>query len=366
MRPVRTIVLAALALVVLTGATPPGDAASVASTTGYFIEDGADATDEVVGGAVSDARNAGSLFYAIVLAEEPPSGATTYAEAVLSDVPNGEGTVLTVAPETIGWAKNNSRWTVEELNEATEASLEGETSDEVVRLFVDSLLGVESSGGGGGFPWFLVIVLAVVVGIGFLIWRGRRNQRASAAAALADLKATAESQIAAVANDILADEQEIGEAGNPDASERFDQATAIYADAAERLQAATTPREVLQISADLDQAIWHLDCAEAILDGEPLPPKPEPPKPPADPTPASASAPQDGGGALPPLPQYQRRASRRSSFGADDMMRTMIAMQAMRSIGGSRRRGSSSRSGSSSASRSRSPGRARGGARRRK
>ena len=65
----RSLLLSILAIVALTAATTPQDAASVASTTGYFIEDGADATDEVVGGAVADARNAGSLFYAIVLAE---------------------------------------------------------------------------------------------------------------------------------------------------------------------------------------------------------------------------------------------------------------------------------------------------------
>ena len=356
--------MAVVAVVLLTAATSPGDAASVATTTGYYIEDGADATDEVVGGAVSDARSAGSLFYAIVLAEEPAAGATTYAEAVLREVPAGEGTVLTVAPETVGWAKNNSRWTVEELNEATEASLAGETSDDVVRLFVDSLLGAESSDGGGGFPWFLVIVVAVVAGVGFLIWRGRRNQRAAAASALAELKGKAESQIAAVANDILDDEDEIGEAANPEATARFDQATAIYTTASERLAAAATPREVLAVSEDLDLAIWHLDCAEAILDGAPLPPKPEKPEPPQEPV-APAPTASSSAGSLPPLPEYQRRPTRRSSFGADDMMKTMLAMQAMRSMGGSSRRRGSSGSRSSGSS-SRSPGRARGGGKRRK
>ena len=41
----------------------------------------------MVGRAVSDARAFGSLFYAVVLVDEPSAGATTFADGVLDDVP---------------------------------------------------------------------------------------------------------------------------------------------------------------------------------------------------------------------------------------------------------------------------------------
>ncbi|HSJ71757.1 MAG TPA: DUF6676 family protein [Acidimicrobiia bacterium] len=360
------ILIALSALVFVVAAASPSEVAPVIATDGFFIEDGADATDTEVGAAVFDARSGGGLFYAVVLVDEPPAGATTYADAVLDELPRQEGTVLVVGPQTVGWASNNDVWPSAELDRALDASLNASTSGAVVTAFVSELIEPSSSGGGGGGAWLLVIGVVIVGGIGFVIWRGSRSRRVSDTQRLADLKAKAQLQIDAIANDILDDADEISEAANADATDHFEAATAVYGEAAGRLEAATTARQVVDISAELDLAIWHLDAAEAILDGQPVPPKPEPPvfpdpvtAPPPPPPRSPASAP----GSPAPLPTYQRRSERRSGFGADDMVKAMIAMQAMRSIGRSFGGGSSSAGRTSKPPRS--TGRSRGGGRRR-
>jgi hypothetical protein len=358
---VMKILIALGALVFVVAAASPSEVAPVIASDGFFIEEGVDASSDEVGAAVFDARSAGGLFYAVVLVDEPPAGATTYADAVLDELPRQEGTVLVVGPQTVGWASNNDVWTSAELDRALDASLDAPTSGAVVSAFVSELIEPSSSGGGGGGVWLLVIGVVIVGGIGFVIWRGSRSRRVSDAQRLAEVKAKAQLQIDAIANDILDDADEISEADNADATGHFEAATAVYGEAAGRLEAATTARQVLDISAELDIATWHLDAAEAILDGKPVPPKPEPPVIPDPVAPPPPRAPASAPGSPPPLPTYQRRSERRSGFGADDMLKTMIAMQAMRSIG-------RSRGGSSSAGRTSSPprssGRSRGGGRR--
>jgi uncharacterized membrane protein YgcG len=308
----------------------------------------------------------------VVLVDEPVSGATTYADGVLDNLPRTEGTVLVVAPETVGWASNNDIWTTEQLNDALDASLDGRSSEDVVVMFVDALVN-PSSGGSSGI-WIFVLIVALIVGaIAFFLWRSNKASKRREADALEDVKDQVESRIDALANDILDDEDEIGDSDNTEASDHFDAAAKIYSEAAERLAAATNEREVLAVSVDVDTGIWHLDCAEAILDGNPLPPKPEPPKPPPpEPVtpraPNSSSSSRSSTGSSSSLPQYQRRTTRRSSFGANDILTAILAGQAARSMSGGRssRRSSSSKSSrSSSSSRSRSSGRSRGGGRRR-
>ena len=110
----------------------------------------------------------------VVLAEEPASGATFYADAILDRLPGQDGTVLVVAPETVGWASNDDVWTPDELNDALDASLGGSTSDDVVTIFVSELIEPSASGGSAGL-WLLAIAVVVVAVIGFVVWRSRRS-----------------------------------------------------------------------------------------------------------------------------------------------------------------------------------------------
>lgn len=371
------VLSALLAAVFVVAAAAPSAVAPIVADEGYYIQSGADATAAVVGRAVSDARSAGSRFYAVVLAEEPGAGATFYAESILDRLPDQTGTVLVVAPETVGWAKNlDDVWTTGQLDDALDVSLDGSTSDDVVRIFVVELVDAQSGGSGvGGGLWIVLLILAVIIGgFAFLAWRGSRSRKRNAAEQLLGLKAKAQTQVDAIANDILDDEDEVAEANDPEATRHFEAATSTYSDASARLDRASTAKEVVDIAADLDEAIWHLDAAEAILDKKPVPSKPERPTVP-EPTPPPttpdqrSSAPASGSQGMSPPSTYRRRDTRRSGFGAGDMLETVLAMQAMRTLSGgwgSRRSSSTGSSHRRSSTGTRSSGRSRGGGRRRR
>jgi uncharacterized membrane protein YgcG len=361
------VMLSLVALVLVVAATP-SEVVPIVAANGYYIEEGADATQEVVGDAVAEARFAGGALSVVVLAQEPPAGATTFADSVLSGLPSSGATVLVVAPETVGWASAGDVWSNGELDAALDASLDGRSSDDVVTIFISELL-EPSTGGASGMVIFLGIVVLVGGAFAFFAIRASKRQRKSAAAQVEALRATAQLQIDAIANDILDLEDEVKLAQDPKVQEHYSAAVDTYTTASERLAAMSSGKEIVEFDYELDLAVWNLDTAEAILDGNPLPDKPErpvytplPAKPPA--RPASSEA---GSRVAGTLPQYQRRSQRRSSYGASEMLATVLATQAMRGMGGRRRSGSFGSFGGSRSSggRSRSTPRMRGGGRRR-
>jgi len=355
-----------VALVLTVGATP-SQVGPIVAADGYFIEQGADATPEVVGSAVADARFAGGALSVVVLAVEPTAGATTFADAVFDGMRQTSGTVFVVAPETVGWSSQGDIWTTDELNAALDASLDGSTSNDVVTIFVSQLL-EPSSGGVSGGMIFIGTVVLIGGAFAFFAIRASKRQRESAAGQVAKLRATAQLQIDAFANDILDLEDEVRVAENPKAQEHFSVAVDTYTTASERLAGMSSGRQIVEFDYELDLAVWHLDVAEAILDGQPVPDKPEP----AGYVPASApsatrpvaSQGSRGGAASAPA-EYSRRSQRRSSYGTAEMIATVLATQAIGGMGRSRRRSSWSSGGSRSSGRSRSTPRMRGGGRRR-
>ena len=360
------ILLSLSAFVLLVAATP-SEVAPVVARDGFFIEQGADATPEVVGNAVADARFAGGALSVVVLSEEPPAGATTFADAVLDGLASGTGTVLVVGPETVGWSSSGDIWTNDELDAALDASLSGASSDDVVRIFVAQLVEPSSSGGGSGALIFFGFIVLIVGAFAFFAFRASKQQKQSAEKKVEELRATAQLQIDAIANDILDLEDEVKLAKDPKATEHYAAAVDTYTTASERLAAMSSGKEIVDFDYELDIAVWRLDAAEAIIDGNPLPDKPEPPVYAPTPAPPKDSTSSKSGGSTAitaPLPEYKRRSTRRSSYGASEMLATVLATQAMRGMGGRRRSGSSGRSRSSGGG-SRSTPRMRGGGRRR-
>jgi len=352
-------ILLSLVAVAFVAAATPAQVAAVVAQDGYFIEQGADATDAVVADAVAEARFDGGALSVVVLANEPPSGATTFADAVLDGLPSRAGTVLVVGPETVGWASSGDKWTNDQLDAALDASLSGATSDDLVTLFVEALLSPPSSGVSGVLVLF-GIVLAVGGAFALFAFRASRAQRTRAATQVEKLRATAQLQIDAIANDILDLEDEVRLSGNDRAQELFSTAVGTYTTASDRLATMTSGRAIVDLNTELDVAVWHLDTVEAILDGKPLPEKPKPPaySPASNARPVSQAKPTSN--AIGSPPEYQRRSQRRSSYGAGDMLEIFLATQAIRTIGGGGR--GYSRSGGRS--RPRIP-RMRGGGRRR-
>lgn len=328
-------VLVALAALILVAATP-GEVIPDLEANGFYIEPGAGATEEVVSDAVFEGRADGGRLYIVVLAEEPPGGAPTFADSVLDELQ--EGYVLAVSPETVGYSGDGSFWTSEQMDAAVEASLTGGSDDEVLELFISSLTGVSpdgepvSSSGGGISIWWILLL----AGGGLVVWWfiNNRNENRNAAGRLARAKEVANTKLAEVANDILEMEDEVSASDSAEVKQHYQKASAMYAQAMEDNGQADELPEMLKVSRELDLAIWELDCAEALLDGKPKPPKPESPQPkPVVPTPGAQPAPPPTEATIPPTSTYDRRPQRHSG-GNNDLLTMLLAMTAMRNMGG--------------------------------
>jgi len=277
----------------------------------------------------------------IVLSDDAPSGAVTFGDAV-ADRLTEQNLLFVLTPSDVGIAGEGDVFTTTQIQDALDIAVAAGGSDrDYVTNFVHVLTGGtaaepggdgtsgSSGGGGSGIIWFLVIVVVVGVGVVLLVRSSRKKADASAAAKLAAAKEAVQKQVDAVANDILDMADEVSASGNPQARQYFEEASAAYTAASERLAAATTPQALLDLSNELDVAIWQLDCTEALLDGKPLPAKPEPRKPEPPPAPAGSAAPAPG-----PVPGYDRRSTRRSSYAGPGLLDVLIGVAGQVMAGG--------------------------------
>ncbi len=355
----KRLMLAVVAIVFLVAAAQPADVAPILEAQGFFVEDGSDADPDAVEDAVAAARFEGGDLSIAVLAVEPAGGATIFAENTL-DAMGGTGTVLVVAPETVGWGSEGDIYTREQLDEATDVSLDGSSDTEVVELFVATLIGQPvggaEPGGGGGLPLGWIFLLIVIAGGALVFWLSSRSSKRDAAQAIENARVEVKKRLDAVANDIIDLEDEVTASTDPAARVLYESATGGYAQALDTYEGAASPEELIATAEELDMAIWRLDSVEALLDGEAPPPKPVKP-PPA--TATTGTAPTLTPPRV-PAPVYRRPDHSRSS-GTTAMMAGLL-MGSMASGRRSPRRSSSSgsRSRSTSSSRMRGGGRRRG------
>lgn len=354
--------VAVAASVVLTGALAVGVAtvADDLAEQGFYIESGTSISESDASQIVSAARNSGSRFYLVVLDDTPLGGSSAFAESAYDDLSISAGTVLAISPDDVGWVSEEEGFTETDMANAYEFANSGGGSDAeyaanfVVGLFGESVVPEpvtetvaptttaataaptsESSGGGGsGFLLFIVII----AGLGLLMWwlmrRSRKPTVNAAAEQMATARAAVQKQVDAVANDILDMEDEVRLANNSEVDRFYNEASETYRGITERLQNAKSPQDLLDISNDLDVAIWQLDSAEAALDGKPKPPRPQAKKLEPQPRPAG----QDRVTVPAPRPDYQRRPSRRSSYLGPGMLEMLIGVAGQVLAGGGRGR----------------------------
>jgi hypothetical protein len=315
---------------------------------GFYIEPGTSISESDASEIVSAARNSGSRFYLAVLDDTPLGGNVAFAESLYEDLSISAGTVLVISPDDVGWLSEDEGFTEADMADAYDFANSGGSSDAeyaanfVVGLFGESVAAgpatdtvaptttaataaasSESSGGGGsGFLWFIVII----AGLGLLMWWLMRKSRKptvnAAAEQMAKARLAVQKQVDAVANDILDMEDEVRLANNSEVDRFYNEASETYRGITDRLQKAESPQDLIDISNDLDVAIWQLDSAEAVLDGKPKPPRPEAKKLEPQPRPAG----QDRVTVPAPRPDYQRRPSRRSSYLGPGMLEMLIGV----------------------------------------
>ncbi|MEX1125332.1 MAG: hypothetical protein WEE53_06665 [Acidimicrobiia bacterium] len=325
----RLLVAVSLLLIAAT----PNEVVPGLEANGYYIEPGSTTSERVVSDAVFEARSDGGRLYLVVLSEEPPGGATTYSDSVLDQL--GAGYVVTVAPETVGFAGDGSFWSADEMNAAVDASLDGGSDDQVIELFISELTGTNvapSPGGeetpdGGGISGWIWLVLGGGALMVMALMRSSSKKRAELASTeMEKVKTMAKDKLAEIANDIIEMEDEVALSDNPEVKAHYQEASTTYTQVLARTEKTPSAQEMVEVIRDLDSAIWELDAAEAVLDGKPVPEKPKPPepKPPPpkvpEPTPQQDTTPDEG---------YGRRPQRQSSYAGNDLMTALWAVLAL-------------------------------------
>ena len=404
MRPRFGLAAAVAAIGVIAGAAPalaqasPDVVAEGIRDDGVFVEEGSDLSEAEAGVLVAAVRNEGERFSLVVLTYDPVGGAVAFGDAVVDRLA-ASGLVLVLAPGDVGYAGEGEVYTVDDLEAALDAAdAAGGDDASYATGFVEALTGsdvaepepVSGGGGSAGLVVFLVIVALLVVGLVWLVRRGKKQVEAADESRVAAARAAIQDQIDAIANDILEMEDEVRLADNTRVDELFAAATTTYQEAADRLGGVAAPPDLLAISNELDTAVWQLDSAEAILDGKEPPPEPEPKRlEPASRPPAPNGGAGSGPLGLPPRPTYpsggyQRRPTRRSGGWAPGALEILIGLgglaMARRSRSPARgaagsgggflsspsRRGSSAGSSATTSARRGTGGRVRGGRRRRR
>lgn len=175
-------------------------------------------------------------------------------------------------------------------------------------------MGPMGTGSNADIPWVFLSLLAVAILVGLIVlavlaWRRRRDERQANKRLIERTRAAVRQQLDAVADDIINLEDPVRASGDGEALAHYRNATVTYAAVIGEYETGDTAQELTGLAAQLDTAIWQLDTAEAILDGEPLPPDPA-----AD---SAASRPQ-------PTRPYPPRSDRRSAVGVIDLITAML------------------------------------------
>jgi len=130
-----------------------------------------------------------------------------------------------------------------------------------------------------------VIAAAAVLVIGVIAYRAyqfrQQRQRAERIEEtdIAFLEEKVESMLADMANRILEVEGHPGIAVTPEAGEYFHKAVATFVLVDEKLASAISVSQLRSLASQLDEALWQLDAAQAVLDGEELPARTQSPEP---------------------------------------------------------------------------------------
>jgi len=360
-----SLVVVVVAMTVL-AATPafaaePADVASGIRDDGVYVESGSDLSESEAGELVATVRNQGERFSIVVLTQAPVGGAVAFGDAVVDRL-GDPGLIFVLTPDDVAVVGVGEIYDLDEIDAALDVAADRGGSDgDYVSNFVSELTGVavvaptpdpitttvpepgatstpagSSSGGGSGFLWFILIVGGLGLFIFWMLRRSRRQQGLSTENELAAARAEIQLQIDAVANDILDMEDEVRMADNDRVDTLYNAAGETFRDASEALAEADTPKEFLDITNDLETAIWQLDSAEALLDGKAPPPQPKPkrPEPVAAPSPSPRPSAGTGGGlGVPPRPTYpkggyDRRPTRRSRGMSPSLIEMLITLGA--------------------------------------
>ncbi|MEM8925246.1 MAG: hypothetical protein AAGD35_17215 [Actinomycetota bacterium] len=133
----------------------------------------------------------------------------------------------------------------------------------------------EDSSGSIGFG--SIVIGALVLGGGFLLFRRFTNGRKEKAAAEADMeadRAEIKEQLRDNADHVLSLGDRVIASGNSELIALYEEASAAYQDVSQSVDGATTAEEIDELDDRIDNAEWQFDVIEARLEGRAVPPSP--------------------------------------------------------------------------------------------
>ncbi len=145
---------------------------------------------------------------------------------------------------------------------------------------------------GGGFPWILVVVLAIGAFLLVNMVRGRRKTRKLEAKTIEDDRAEIKEQLRANADRVIELGDEVIATKDAELIAVYEEASRAYQNVSTEIDNAKTAAEVDALDDQIDKAEWQFEVIEAKLSGKPAPPfvdddEPDEPPPPAPPPVAS-------------------------------------------------------------------------------
>ncbi|MFQ5517246.1 MAG: hypothetical protein ACE5E8_06700 [Acidimicrobiia bacterium] len=283
----KRVALAAIGILLIpvpAAAQSTEDVATALIDDGYYIDPDAVPVDASSLSALHrDTAGSGHPVYPIILGQDPVGGATGFTRLVMDSL--GEGTVV-VLTDSLAVGVESQQYDTAAINAALdEADAGGGDNLTYLRAFIAALTDIDvsagtgtatgSGGGGGSAAGFLIligVVAAIVVAVVVVMRRGRKTS-------LATQRRRIRKVLVEMADDILDLSDRVE--GNPEAKEHYVEGSAGYTDAAEKLDQAGSGDDLAGLMRPLLDSAWHLDAAEALVDGKPMPPHPAPAPSPA-------------------------------------------------------------------------------------
>src|SRR5215211_2364700 len=158
---------------------------------------------------------------------------------------------------------------------AAEALHDGGDTQTVLADFVRRVGEARQGGGGGGegegggFPWFLLAIVAVPAALFGL--RARRRRRA-AREELEQVKEVARDDLIALGSDISSLDLDVEMPGvDAEAREHYGVAVERYQQAEEALDRASRPEDIERVTSLLEEGRWAMTATKARLEGQPVP-----------------------------------------------------------------------------------------------
>jgi len=238
---------------------------------GVYVDSGLPADEADISEAVNRARNGGIGLYVVLLEDDPPSGATAFADSALNRL--GTGTVLVLSASSEGMASDEIDQS--QIEAALDRGFEAGGGDErYVNAVVDSLTGV-SSGGGSGFLWLIIIVGGLVLLVWWVVRRSNKQSTQRRGDLVEEARQEIKNQLDVMANTILEISDIVSASSSAEDNDYLERAGVTYSEALESYEAADSLQALETLSDRLDDARWELDAALAIAEDRPIPDKPE-------------------------------------------------------------------------------------------